>query len=72
MTHWPWIALGNFLSFLLAGVSGPLAPMGEKKEILQSMGQKASVAHTCNSNTQRLRQEDCKFKANMGYIETLC
>jgi hypothetical protein len=24
---------------------------------------------TCNPSTEEMRQEDCKFKANLGYLE---
>lgn len=35
-------------------------------------GQPCMVVHACNSCTQKLQQEDHKFKANPGYVRRSC
>lgn len=43
---------------------------GEKRKRRERNGENKSilVVHTCNFSPRELRQEDCEFKANLGYI----
>jgi hypothetical protein len=38
---------------------------------LKEIHELGMVVHACNSSTWRLKQEDLKFKASLGYIDPI-